>query len=56
MKEEIKSLVSTFYLKQEKFKSIEKSFTKMKKEFSEKMNEFFSTTVCGAEKIAIPFS
>lgn len=56
MKEEIKSLISTFYLKQEKFKSIEKSFTKMKKEFYEKMNEYFATTVCGAEKIAIPFS
>lgn len=55
MKEEIKSLVSAFYLKQEEFKKIEKSFGKMKKEFYKKMDEYFSSTVCGAEKIAIPF-
>lgn len=56
MKEETKSLISTFYLKQEKFKKIEKSFGKMKKDFYKKMDEYFSATVCGAEKIAIPFS
>lgn len=55
MKEEIKSLISAFYLKQEKFKRIEESFGKMKKDFYQKMNEYFSDTVRGAEKIAVPF-